>query len=89
MKHKELTVIGLAAFLAAIFAFILSGAIFGSPKKNIIKVPQVDAINSSFPSPQTDESYKTIFNQNALDPTQLIQIGGSNNNNPFQKTNQH
>jgi hypothetical protein len=84
MNKKELTIVAIAAFIAAIFSIILSGAIFGSPKKNSIKVPVVEAINSNFPSPQTDDNYKSIFNKDAIDPTQLIQIGNDNNSNPFQ-----
>jgi hypothetical protein len=31
-----------------------------------------------------DDDYKKIFNNQALDPTQLIKIGGNNNTSPFQ-----
>jgi hypothetical protein len=88
MKQKDLTLIALTALVAAVFSIILSGVLFGSPKKNPIKVPVVDKISSSFPSVQTDDNYKTFFNSNALDPTQLIQIGGSSNTNPFQGSDQ-
>ena len=88
MKRKELMIIGLTAFIAAIFSIVLSGLLFGSPKKNPIKVPVVDKISSDFPSPQTDEQYKIFFNNKALNPTQLIQIGGNNNSAPFQASEQ-
>jgi hypothetical protein len=88
MKQKELLIIGMTAFIAAIFSIILSGVLFGSPKKNPIKVPVVTKISSTFPSPQTDDSYKVFFNDKALNPTQLIQIGGSSNTQPFQNGNQ-
>jgi hypothetical protein len=88
MKQKELMLIGAVAFIAVIISFILSGIIFGSPKKNPIKVPVVTPISSNFPSPQTDSNYKKFFNGNALNPTQLIQIGGSGNTVPFQTDNQ-
>jgi len=86
-KQKELAlVIGVAVF-AALFSFILSDALFGSPKKHPIKVPVVDKISPSFPDVKNDPSYKTIFNDQALNPTQLIQIGNNNNTTPFQQTN--
>ena len=84
MKRKELLIIGATGFLAAIISFVVCGAIFGSPKKNPIKVPVVEKIDPSFPQVQTDTNYTSFYNAQALNPTQLIQIGGSNNNQPFQ-----
>ena len=84
MKQKDLAVIIAVAFFAAVFSLILSGALFGSPKKNPIRVPVVDKISSTFPDVNNDNQYKTFFNNKALDPTQLIQIGGNNNVTPFQ-----
>lgn len=84
MKKKDLIVVGIVAFFAAIFSLILSGAIFNSPKKNPVKVPVVYKISSNFPSVQNDSAYKAFFNDKALDPTQLITIGGSTNPQPFQ-----
>lgn len=86
MKQKELLVIGLTACIAAVISFIVSGMIFGSPKKHPIKVPVVTPISSSFPSVTTDDNYKSIFNDKAINPTQLIQIGGNNNTTPFNGT---
>jgi len=83
MKRKELLIIGMTAFIAAIFSFVISGVVFGSPKKNPIKVPVVTPISSSFPSVSTDQDYQPFFNDKALNPTQLIQIGGNNNSAPF------
>lgn len=88
MKQKEILIVGLTAFVTALFAFLLSGVLFGSPKKNPIKVPVVEKISSEFPSPQTDPGYSVFFNDKAINPTQLIQIGGSNNTAPFQSSNQ-
>jgi hypothetical protein len=84
MKQKEILIVGVVAFITALISFVISGAIFGSPKKNPIKVPVVTPISSNFPLPQTDDSYKTIFNETALNPTKTINIGGSNNTAPFQ-----
>jgi len=43
----------------------------------------VPAISSSFPSPSTQE-----FNSGSIDPTQLITIGTSTNQTPFNSSNQ-
>ena len=88
MKRKELVLIGVVAFIAAIFSFIISCVIFGSPQKNPIKVPVVTPISSDFPSPQTDSTYQAFYNQKALNPTQLIQIGGNGNTAPFNNSDQ-
>lgn len=89
MKQQQWILIGVVAFIAALFSFVLSGMLFGSPKKNPIKVPVVTPISSTFPSVSTDDNYKPFFNDKALNPTQLIQIGGSNNTSPFNdNTNQ-
>lgn len=81
-KQTPVLLIGVAV-IAAIFAMILSSLIFGSPKKNPSKVPQVAPIQSTFPVVKNDDTYKTIFNDKALDPTQLIRIGDQSNNQPF------
>ena len=85
MKRKDLmALIGLVAFIAAILSFVMSGVVFGSPNKNPIKVPVVTPISSSFPDVKNESDYKNVFNNKALDPTQLIQIGSTNNQAPFQ-----
>ncbi len=88
MKRQDWLIIGGVGFLAAIISFVISGALFGSPQKNPIKVPVVNKISSDFPSPQTDDTYRTIFNPNAFNPTQLIKIGGGGNTTPFQNPSQ-
>ncbi len=84
MKRKDLLIVAVAAIFTALFSIILSGVLFGSPKKHPIKVPVVDKISATFPSVQTDDAYKNYLNNAALNPTQLIQIGGNNNPAPFQ-----
>jgi hypothetical protein len=84
MKRKEWLVIIAVGGISAIISILISGALFGSPKKNPIKVPVVQKISADFPLPQTDENYQKFFNSKAFDPTQLIQIGNSNNTEPFQ-----
>jgi hypothetical protein len=82
-RQTTLMIIILTAVVAAIFSFMISNALFGSPKRHPILVPVVQKISPTFPLPQTDPTYQTFFNQQALDPTQLIQIGGNGNTSPF------
>ena len=69
-----------------IIVLLISGAVFGNPKKNATKVPVVTPISSTFPLPQTDSKLiklSSIMNNALADPTQLIQIGNNNNQVPF------
>jgi hypothetical protein len=84
MKRSEWIIVAVVGIIAAFISIIVSGALFGSPQKNPIKVPVVQKITADFPTPQTDDSYKDFFNSKAFDPTQIIQIGNGNNSTPFQ-----
>lgn len=84
MKRQQLIVIAAVGLVSALLSIVISSAIFGTPKKNPIKVPVVQKISSDFPNPQTDDSYSKIYNSSAINPTQLIRIGDGNNNVPFQ-----
>lgn len=84
MKRQNLIILIMVAIISAILAIIISNTLFGTPQSKPIKVPVVDKISSSFPDVNNDSKYKSVFNAQALDPTQLIQIGGSNNSAPFQ-----
>lgn len=83
-KRQNQVVILMVAFIAAIISIIISNAIFGTSASHRIKVPVVDKISPTFPDVQHDSDYTSFFNNNALDPTQLIQIGNNNNTAPFQ-----
>jgi len=85
MQRKDYQLIGVSIFFAAVFAIIVSTVLFGGAQKRIA-VPQVEKISSDFPDVQNDPNYKAIFNSNALDPTQIIEINPGNNNNPFSGT---
>jgi energy-converting hydrogenase Eha subunit A len=83
-KRQNLIVLVIVGFIAALVSIVISGAIFGTPQSHPIKVPVVEPISPTFPDVQHDSNYTTFLNSNALDPTQLIQIGNSNNSTPFQ-----
>jgi hypothetical protein len=82
MRRKDLTKVIFVAVIWGIISIVVSGLIFKSPVKNA-KVPIVKPISTSFPQVKTDSNYQAIFNDKALDPTQLIQIGSSQNTTPF------
>ncbi len=82
MKQKDIAVLITIVFVAAVISIIVSGKTFNSPSHKL-KVPEVQAINSSFPDIKNDSQYNSFFNDQAIDPTQLIKIGTSQNNTPF------
>jgi hypothetical protein len=86
MSKKDLGMIVGVIVVAIIFSIVISNVAFGSYKQHVIKVPVVQPISADFPSPQTDNDYKAFFNSNAINPTQLIKIGGQPNNTPFNDT---
>ena len=71
-------------FVAALFSLLIAGAIFKT-NPQATKVPVVDALSPSFPDVKNDSTYQSFLNENALDPTQPIQIGNTKNSNPFNK----
>jgi hypothetical protein len=84
MKQKDYITLGIIIFISAIFSFILAGKLFGgAAKKHDLKAPVVQAISGNFPDIKNDPAYNTVFNNNALNPTQLIQIGTNQNPSTF------
>ena len=83
MKNKNLAIIIAVVVISIIISAIIAGAIFTSPKNRRDKVPVVQVINSNFPDATNDSAYTSFFNDKALAPTQLIQIGTSQNETPF------
>ena len=82
MKRNDIAKLVLVAVFAGVIAMVLAGAVFGSGRKPAA-VPVVTPISPAFPDVRNQPEYKAVFNDNALDPTQLIQIGNPNNNTPF------
>jgi hypothetical protein len=84
MKQKDIPILIVIVIIAAVFSSIIAHAIFGSTKNHNLKVPVVQPISNEFPHFDNDNNYKSIFNEQALDPTQLIKIGTSPSTTPFQ-----
>jgi len=78
MKQKDIALVIVIAVVSAIVSFLISGKLFVTPANRQQKVEVVDVVESSFQQPSTK-----YFNDKAVDPTQLVQIGANNNQNPF------
>ncbi len=78
MKQKDVVTIAFIVGLSAIFSVVASKMFISTPENRSQKVEVTDKINADFARP--DEK---IFNKDAVNPTQNIQIGnGSNTNKP-------
>lgn len=78
MKQKDIALIAIAVLFGAIFSIVLSNLVFASPKNRQQKVEVVQPISDDFPTPDTH-----YFNEQSIDPTQLITIGNNTNPTPF------
>lgn len=78
MKQKDLPLLIAIVIFSIIVSLIVSTKIFTPQKNRMQKVEVVPVVSSKFPA--ADPTY---FNNDSIDPTQLIQISNSNNQNPF------
>lgn len=78
MKQKDLAIILAVAVVAVIFSVILARVAFATPKDRKQNVEVVEKISTEFPLP--DQMY---FNDNSINPTQLIRISENANQRPF------
>lgn len=78
MKQKDIALIIVVIFFAAIISFAVTQMLFSTKGNKSLSAEIVEPISSEFKEPD-----KTVFNSDAINPTQLIQIGDQNNQNPL------
>lgn len=83
MKQKDIALIIVISIVSAVLSLLVSRFVFATPENRQQEVEVVPPITTDFP--ELDSKY---FNKDSIDPTQLIQIGGSGNSNPFSGTAQ-
>jgi flagellar basal body-associated protein FliL len=83
MKQKDIALILVMVFIGAVVAIVVSHFVFSSPANRQLTAEKVDAITPDFSSPPPK-----YFNANSENPTQLIEIGGNPNPNPFNNKSQ-
>ena len=79
MKQKDIALIIVIIFVSGVVSYIVSGMLFKNSSQSTT-VQTVSVINPDFNVSQVNPEY---INSSSVDPTQLIQIGNSNNPNPF------
>lgn len=78
MKQKDIALILIVSFFSIILSIVVSNFVFNSSADKKLQADKVTAINSTFSEPD-----KKYFNEQSIDPTQTIRIGGNSNNQPF------
>lgn len=81
MKQNDVVLIIVCVFISGVLSLVLANTLIGSPENRKTDVEVVERITSDFNLPS--ERY---FNENSDNPTQLIQIGGQNNQPSFNTT---
>jgi hypothetical protein len=79
MKQKDLGILAAVLVFSVIASFLVSSYAFGALTSREEQVAKVDKISGDFPIDQIHPQY---FNNNSVDPLQLIHIGQPNQN-PF------
>lgn len=78
MKQKDLALIIVLAVISAIISYFVSAQFISKPTDLKAEVKTVEPISDVMPD--ADERY---FNDKSLDPTEVIKIGGQENQQPF------
>ena len=83
MKQKDVALIIVIAAISAGISFAASHLLFATPHDRQQKVAAVDPITTDFVTPDSK-----FFNSQSIDPAKLIEVGSSNNSNPFNGSGQ-
>lgn len=78
MKQKDIALIVVVIIFAGIVSLIISNFFFTPDSNKNLTAEIVEPITSEFQPPDN-----SVFNNDAINPTKLIEIGNSNNNQPF------
>lgn len=79
MKQSDIAMVILVASLTLVVSFVVGGRLINSPNVRTTEVERVVSISADFPVPDA-----SVFKEDAINPTQLIQIGNSNTEQPFE-----
>lgn len=78
MKRSDIALLALIVSLTLVISFLVVKAIFGEATNQATKVEKAESISANIVEPSP-----TIFNRDAINPTVVIQIGNSGNQQPF------
>jgi hypothetical protein len=78
MKQQDIALIIVIAAISGVISFFASGALFASNEMQEQTVSKIDPITAELAMPS-----QKYFNDKSVNPTQLVQVGDNNNDNPF------
>ncbi len=78
LQQKDLIIIIVAVFCGLLLAYVSNKYLFSNAGSKNTQVDVVPVIKTDFPRPSS-----TYFNAQAVDPTQIINIGPNNSTQPF------
>lgn len=78
IQRKDMMAIVVVAIFAGVFSLVISKIFFTSSNQRNLTAETVQSITTDFQKPDP-----AVFNDQAIDPTRLIHIGESNNQQPF------
>jgi hypothetical protein len=80
MKQKDIVTIVFIVGVSVLVSVLLSKLLISTPKNRQQKVEVTSSITAAFDTPKSDDP---VFNKDAINPTQNIQIGANNNATPI------
>lgn len=78
MKQKDIALILIVAIVSVVVAILASNFIFSFTGGRELEAESADTISSSFTVPGTQ-----YYNNESVNPTQIIRINNNENNQPF------
>jgi len=78
MKKNDIAIIVLIVSVSLLISYFVLSAVIGQPGAQKQAVEVVEPISAELPEPS-----KKIFNDQAIDPTVVIEIGNPANQQPF------
>ena len=78
MKQKDIALIIVVVFLSAVVSLLVSNVLIAPPDSRQAQVEVVGPI-----TPEFADADDRFFNQEANNPTQIIRIGDTDNQQPF------
>lgn len=78
MKQQDYAIIAVVIIVSGFFAFMITSFFLLPKNSRELTVQKIDVINAEFP-----DADKKIFNDKAINPTKLIEIGDNSNQSPF------
>lgn len=83
MKQKDIALIIFIAAISGAVSFAVSQFLFANAKAQQQTAAVVQNITTQFTTPDSK-----FFNSQSIDPAKLIEVGNSNNSNPFNGSGQ-